>query len=133
MVCEILIRGLRYTDEGYDFLSKVPNYLNKDKFIYELPWEEYDKLLSQEPVFDRNLPYIVNNHKYRLSKKHKSEILIGVYVYDLNFNLIGTYGGQLKTAKYFNVTKHQIVSHLDKNKIFLCKYYLSKSPKYPGR
>ena len=37
MVCEILIRGLRYTDEGYDFLSKVPNYLNKDKFIYELP------------------------------------------------------------------------------------------------
>ena len=76
MVCEILIRGLRYTDEGYDFLSKVPNYLNKDKFIYELPWEEYDKLLSQEPVFDRNLPYIVNNHKYRLSKKHKSEILI---------------------------------------------------------
>lgn len=95
--------------------------------IDKLPWEEYFEVLNLNNIYDINLPYLINSKNYVLSKKLNKNILSGVYIYDLEDNFIKLVGGQDNTAKYFNVSKHNIVKHLNSGKVFLNKYILKKT------
>lgn len=123
----ILINGLHYTDKGYKFLLNANKYIANNLSILDLPWKEIDDILSQPSIFDTNLPYKTNIKNYTLSLKHNKSITSGVYIYDLNYNYIKTIGGQDKTAKYFNVSKYNILKHLNKDIPFMNKFYLKSS------
>lgn len=127
MVLNILIRGLNHTSRGNNLIYELYKKSNLNlTSIDKLPWEEYFEVLNLNNVYDINLPYLINSKNYVLSKKLNKNILSGVYIYDLEGNFIKLVGGQDNTAKYFNVSKHNIVKHLNSGKVFLNKYILKK-------
>lgn len=130
MALNILIRGLHYNLLGNNLMLKLYLLCNLNLIdINKLPWDEYNKLLKIDSIYDLNLLQRINSKNYTISIRYNKLIKTGVFIYNLENNFIQLVGGQAKTAKYFNVKLSEVIKHMKNNTVFLNKYYLKSFKK----
>lgn len=80
------------------------------------------RVINIKPIYNYNLPYDINT----LIKVKKRG---GVYIFNLNNELIKVFKGELLAGKYFNIPRHRIQSYI-KNNIIIDNKYIIKNYDY---
>lgn len=130
VVLNIYIKGLHNLEEGLNLLNLIQNNINKKRYNNNniISDNIINKVLNIKPVYNNNLTYRINSDIIRLNKLNNLKtIKVGVFVYNINNELIITFTGIRPAAKYFDCTKHLISKYIKNNEVFQNKYILKNN------